>query len=315
MTQRLPRVAVAVGLVALVVLAGCAGAGGGADGTTGGDGAQASAGDRPTAAEEATTAGSGGDSPPGAALQGAALQERQRVRTGEATVRVEEFDRAVTNLTAATDRLGGFVADTGRDRHRHENESWHTGRLVLRVPAGNYSALQERVAAEGTVLHSASEVDDVTGDIVDLQARLDNLRAQRDRLRDLYDRANGTEDVLAVGQRLSGTQEEIERLEGRLASLQDRVAYSTLAVDLREPEPDGEATDAADRPDWAQTGVVAAFLDSTAGVVTTLRLLVVAVAYLLPYALVFGTPLVAVVAWRRRRSGSASSGEPAPESE
>lgn len=312
MTGPTRRALLAVALVAMLVLAGCSGGGDAAPA-----GQEATAGDPPAEAESGGdgggrdgAGGDGGGAADGTADGRADGQQRHRVRTGEATVRVEAFDGATDDLAATTRRLGGFVADSERRRHRSDDATWLTGRLVLRVPAGNFSALRAGVAAEGTVLHSSSSVEDVTGQVVDLQARLSNLRAQRDRLRGLYEEANETEDVLAVGRRLSDTQAEIERLEGELAALEDRVAYSTLTVELREPEPDAENGPAA-ADAWYETDALDALVDSAAGVVTTLRMLVVAGAYLLPYLAVFGAPVLAVVAWRRRRGGPTDAGSAA----
>ena len=53
----------------------------------------------------------------------------------------------------------------------------------------------------------------MSGQLVDIEARLESLRAERDQLRTLYRQANATDDVLAVQRELSDVQREIERLE------------------------------------------------------------------------------------------------------
>lgn len=123
---------------------------------------------------------------------------------------------------------------------------------------------------------------------------------QRERLRGLYANASDTEATLKVQKRLSATQSQIERLQGQLNSLRGQVAYSTITVELSEPAP--EPT----RETWYDTGVLDAFLSSIDGVITTLRAMVVALAYLGPYLLVFGLPLVTIgyAGYRRRADGS-----------
>lgn len=314
MTDSLRRAAVAVAVAAALVLAGCTGGGGGQDAGAPQDvgGAEATT----TVVQETRTQTAGGDDGGDAGFGSAdggdfgdvrsLPDERIRIRTGEVSLEVETFGPAVENLTGATRRYGGFVSDTDRERHRDANRTWTTGRVVLRVPRENFSALLSAATAEGTVLSVGTDTQDVTEQVVDLQARLENLRAQRDRLRELYDRANETEDVLRVGRRLSDVQSEIERIEGRLQVLEDRVAYSTLTVRVREPRPE-PASEPRAEPAWYDTGVMAAFLASVDGVVLALRALVVGVAYLLPYLLVFGLPLLggALVVRRHRtkRSG------------
>ena len=299
--SRVARTAV-VGLVLAIVLAGCA-AGGGGDSVadpqlSGGDGGSGG-GDagRPVEAGPSPT-----PAPRAEAVDQASFESRQVIQTGRVSLEVDDFDAARRNLSAAVSDLDGFVSDSNRQRHRLGNETYVTGRLVLRVPQSEFSRAMTRVEAEGTVLESSTSSQDVTDQLVDIEARLGNLRAQRDQLRELYRRANDTEDVLAVQSRLSDVQTEIERLEARQTSLQRRVALSTITVELAEPRPE------PDRPvpdRWYDVGVVAAFLESVNGVVTAVRAIVVAVAYALPYALAFGGPLAAgyAVLWWRRRAG------------
>jgi hypothetical protein len=213
---------------------------------------------------------------------------RALVRTGSATLNVSSYDAARATLTEAVAVHGGFVAESTERTHDVGDESFTTGTVVFRVPAGNFSAFLDRVRAEGEVRSSTSSTEDVTDRVVDLRARLANERAQRERLRALYGNASDTEDVLAVGEDLSAVQAKVERLEARLRALEGRVALSTVTVDLREPRPDPETGPTAA---WYDTPVVAAFADSVGGVAALLRAAVVGLAYALPYLLVVGLPL------------------------
>lgn len=292
MSQR--RTLILVIVVLLVALAGCNGA---ANGGESADLSAQSGGGAATAAEAESGSGSGGSNGDGSAQ--ANVQSRQLIKTGTVGVEVDSFDASTANLTAAVEGYGGFVSDSTQERHRVGNETYTTGRLVLRVPADDFDALVEDAKAEGDVQVVKTNTEDVTDRLVDLEARLENLRAQRDQLRDLYARANTTEDVLAVQRELSDVQGEIERLEAQKQSLEDRVAYSTLTVRLNEPRPTPNRV-APDR--WYDTPVVSAFLQSVDGVVVVARALVVGVAYALPYVIAFVLPLVVLagLAWRFR---------------
>jgi TolA-binding protein len=124
-------------------------------------------------------------------------------------------------------------------------------------------------------------------------------KPRRSRRRGCHANASDTEATLAVQQRLSTVQSRIERLEGQLQSLRGQIAYSTITVDLEEAIPEQESEQ------WYDVGVFGAFVSSVGGVVTALRALVVALAYLGPYLLVFGLPLsvVGYAAYRRRGEG------------
>mgnify|MGYP002277365581 CR=1 FL=1 len=278
-------------LVALVLLAGCNGAAGGADAGGGGDSAGLTDASmvEEQAADAAANGGDGGDG--GGADDGAAAAATGRsiIRTGTVELRVDDYERSRSNLTALVASQGGYVGESAQQVRGDDDATWTEGRMVLRVPAENFSTTMTAIEREGTVRASRTSTQDVTEQVVDLEARLGNLRAERERLRTLYAEANDTEDVLAVERRLSEVQTEIERTEAELQNIQRRVAYSTITVELAEPRPDRPAPDR-----WYDTPVVAAFLESVEGVGVVLRATVVAAAFAAPYLLVFLTPFAVV---------------------
>ncbi|MFB6108903.1 MAG: DUF4349 domain-containing protein [Haloplanus sp.] len=288
-------------LVLAVLLAGCSGAAGGGGSASSADGGvDVSAGQStevkmtrtpmatgaPAADSGGAGGGEGGSSGSGGTDATAAARSRAIVRTGQVRLRVDDFESSRSNLTSAVESRGGYVGDSVQQVHERNDETWTTGRVVLRVPADQYGATMHDIEREGTVVESQTSTKDVTDQIVDLQARLKNLRAERDRLRTLYEEANDTETVLKVERRLSDVQTEIERTEARLQNIQHRVAYSTITVELMERPPDRPVPD-----QWYDTPVVQAFLASVDGVQVVGRALVVAAAYAAPYLLAFLTPL------------------------
>ncbi|WP_313693952.1 DUF4349 domain-containing protein [Halorarum halobium] len=279
----------AVVCVLAVVLAGCSGAGSGDAGM----GPQAGG---TTGAPESTPAsdgGSGGEAEDAGAGVQANIQNREIIYTAEVTLRVDDYGTARERLTGAVQERGGYVGDASREVRGSGNDTYTVGTVTLRVPSGNYSGAMAAVNGTGTVLRSTEDTNDVTNRIVDLEARLESLRAERDRLRELYERANDTEDVLAVQRELSDVQTEIERTEAQLQSLERQVAYSTITVRLEEPRPDPQPLE---RTEFHETPLLQAFLASVNGVVVLVRSLVVFSAYALPYAMLVGIPAVAVVA-------------------
>lgn len=288
-----------VAVIGLVLLAGCSGFGLG-DQVSGGDGG-GGAPPRDLDEQAGANGGAGGaafDTAPATVDETALQTNRAIIRTGRVAIEVESFETARGKAVAATRAQGGFVSGSSRNVHTRGNASWTTGQLVLRVPSGNFSDLKTAVEGVGEVQHSETNRTDVTEQLVDLDARLRNLRAERDRLRQLYEQANETEDVLAVGKRLSDVQGEIERLEAKKRSLENRVAFSTLTVELSEPRP---GPDVIETDQWYEVGIVSAFVSSVDGVVVTLRALAVGLAYALPFVFVFGVPLAGVgyFIWRR----------------
>ena len=266
MDNRLKLLAVSL----LVVLAGCTG--GAANG--GGDGGESVSLTADTSAE--AEAGDAGDGH--AALS--QIQQRAIIKNGRIVLTVEEFNTSRDDVEATAESYGGYVGDSTERVNRRSGGTYRSGEMVVRVPSENFSAFVEETKTLGEVEHVETNTEDVTDQLVDIEARLSNLRAQRDRLRELYEDANTTEDVLAVERRLTEVQTEIERLEARQASLEERAALSTVRISLSE-RPPGPAQ-------WYDTPVLEAFSESVNGVFVTLRAVAVAFAYALPYIVVFG---------------------------
>jgi len=226
--------------------------------------------------------------------------QRAVIKEGNVTLEVSNFSTARGDIEALAAEQGGYVSDSSLDRHERHNQTWHTGRLVLRVPADNFSATRAGVERQGTVERVDVRTRDVTDQLVDINARLENLERERDRLREFMDEANDTESLLAVEQRLSTVQGEIERLEAQRRSLLDRVAYSTLVVDLHEPRPEP-----SDDEDGGRS-LVGVFVGSVTDVAAAGQWLLYAVVALVPWAVAFGLPVGLVAVLVRRRGLSLS---------
>lgn len=138
---------------------------------------------------------------------------------------VLDIDAAIDNVEALTDELGGYV------------RAVHNDRITVRVPADRYPQAIDRVEALGQISERKVETLDVTEDYVDLQARLENARRTRDRLLTLLDKADSVEATIQVEKELNRINEEIERLEGKLHVLQNRIAYSTITVEFQRVAP------------------------------------------------------------------------------
>ncbi|KTG30826.1 DUF4349 domain-containing protein [Haloferax profundi] len=268
MDKRLKLLAVAL----LVVLAGCTGgsAGGGGD---------AASGESVTLSADAT-GGAEVEQADGGSDDVLQVQQRAVIKNGYVRLTVDEFNTSRAAVESTAESYGGFVSDSNERVNRRSGGTYRSGELVVRVPSDNFSAFIEETKTLGEVERVETNSEDVTDQLVDIEARLSNLRAQRDRLRTLYEQANTTDDVLAVERRLTEVQTEIERLEARQASLENRVALSTVRISLSE-EPPGPAQ-------WYDTPVLQAFSESVNGAFVALRAVVVAFAYALPYIVVFG---------------------------
>jgi len=229
-TARRTRLAVAFAAL-LLVLAAC-GADAGTDQQVGTDLQGGGGGERAAVDGEAggqpDEGGSGvTDSDDFAARPFAAPIEQRIVKTGEVTLEVEQVGEALGRVRALAVELGGYVggsqAGTLDDR----------ASLTIRIPAASFDEAIARLhEMDAEVVAEATREQDVTGQVVDLEARIDNLRASETSYRELVARAERVEDILAVQSRLDEVRGQIEQLTAQLDALEGQAALSTLTITL-----------------------------------------------------------------------------------
>jgi hypothetical protein len=155
------------------------------------------------------------------------------IRTGTASVEVEELEPAIAAAQAMVVRLGGFVANSGIQLG---NAEYRQATLELKVPAARFDEVVRGLKPLGKVETVNVTAEDVGEEFVDVTARMGNARRLEARLVELLATRTGRlEDVLQVERELARVREEIERYEGRLRYLRSRVSISTLTLTLHEP--------------------------------------------------------------------------------
>ena len=167
--------------------------------------------------------------------------ERIIVRTVEATIVVTDVQGSMDLITAMARELGGWVVSTNRfEKHR--------GFISFRVPAEALDTTTARLREMAVeVKAEVSDSRDVTDEYFDLRARLDNQKATEEALLKLLGRAETVEAALKVQQTLTGVQEEVERLQGKIKLLEETSAFSLVSVNLELEPVDMAVEEIADK--------------------------------------------------------------------
>jgi hypothetical protein len=155
------------------------------------------------------------------------------MRTASLRMRVEKVAEAHDDVARIAREAKGYVADT--------TLSGETGpmsaSITIRVPAEGLDSVIDRIAALGKLLHKQISTQEVTEEYVDLGSRRRNLEREEERLLDLLQRAGKVKDLLEVEQTLARVRGQAETISGRMRYLENRVALSTVRVQLQGPEP------------------------------------------------------------------------------
>jgi hypothetical protein len=159
-----------------------------------------------------------------------AVDDARIVRTGTMQLEVADVNRSVAAARDAIRGLGGYV---GASTTSNEGDR-PLARITYRIPVDRWEeALAALRAIDGPstkVVVEQTEAVEVTGQIVDLEARIRNLRSSEVALQGIAAKAGKISDVLEVQAQLTTVRGEIEQLTAQVTELGNRADLATLTT-------------------------------------------------------------------------------------
>jgi Domain of unknown function (DUF4349) len=241
-----------------------------------------------------------GSTPSGITGQSAKIEE-----TGGITLVVPgaQIQPDLSRVAALAVASGGFVASTQTESAAPGTPA--QGTITLQVPEPDFNTVLAQVRGLGRVSSLTTSATDVTGQYVDLQARITALQDSRQQYLTIMAKATTIGGILAVQEQLQNLQSQLEQLQGQLQLLNNQTTYATLAVTLSQKA----VTPPPPRP---ESGLLKAWHAAVGGFVAGFEG-VVRVAGPLFFALLLLAAVVLVGRWAwkfRPRRSSASVAEP-----
>lgn len=202
--------------------------------------------------------------------------EQLIVTEAQIDLKVEDTDAALESTARMAREAQGYVVN---QRVWYDGER-QMGTIVVAVPAETFDgALEELREMAEQIFREEISGEDVTKEYYDLEGRLRNQELMRDRVRTLLEDAENVEEALEVSRELSVVEERIEELQGELEYLQNRIAFSTITVNVYPVVPPSSTAAA-----WFPREVVH-------GAVQTLMTILQALVNALIWAVIVLTPL------------------------
>jgi hypothetical protein len=153
------------------------------------------------------------------------------VRKGTLTLEANAIAPAVSSAASVVAAAGGFVSGS-----KETGASADASAVVdYRIPAPAWEATLARLRGLATVRDQDVVAEEVTGQVIDLGARIANLRATEAALQAIMAKATRIPDVLDVQKQLTATRGQIEQLTAQKSGLEDRAAFGSLTVTFRLP--------------------------------------------------------------------------------
>jgi hypothetical protein len=153
----------------------------------------------------------------------------------DASVKFKTGDIEETNdfINASIKKYDAFISKEEKFSYNHT-----VGYdLTIRVPSVKFDSLLEFILQNKCIKDLVTkniQVQDVTEEFIDVQARLKVKRESAQKLLDLLTRAKTVTEVLEINKQLTDIQADIESIEGRLKYLSDQISFSTINLSFYE---------------------------------------------------------------------------------
>ena len=163
---------------------------------------------------------------PGAASS--VLDSRKIIRNAYLRLEAQDVVSALNTATRLSEQVGGYVV-TAR--------TWRAGdlpyaTLSFAVPVDRFEEALSQTRTLGEVQDENVTSQDVTGQFVDLEARIGNLEATAERIRGFLDETKTVAEALNVNRELSTIESELEVLKGQRNTLSQQTSFSTVNIEF-----------------------------------------------------------------------------------
>lgn len=217
------------------------------------------------------------------------------------TMGSDDIAATVASITNEANRLGGGVAQADVNYGTGVDGGFAT--LVVKVPPDQVDRLLDGLNRTGQVRSIGQSAQDVTEQLIDLDVRIENARESVESVRRFMDQAVALTDLVTLEGELTRRLTELELLEAQQRNLSDRVALSTVTIEVFPSEQVPEIEQ--------DPGILDALQDGWNAFVAFLFGVVYVLAVLAPFLIVGGLAALAVRWFLRRRQRAATEATPA----
>ena len=152
------------------------------------------------------------------------------------------FDQAVAAVEAMVRECGGYIQNSSANGSTRYNDDGTTSVVdrcayyTIAVPQASFETVLTKTGGIGNVISQSRNAENVSSQYTDTEARLESLRVQEERLLAMMAETTDIESLIALEERLSAVNYEIESYQRTLNDWDRRIAYSSINITLQEVE-------------------------------------------------------------------------------
>lgn len=215
------------------------------------------------------------------------------------SIETMDFENSREALNDLIDKHKAFIENSNVGFRGYEySKNYRYADFSIRIPKDKLEAFKKDLDSIGYITDESTSKEDVSKFYRDTESRLNLVSSKEKRLLELLEKASEIEDIIAIESELTNTIAEKEMLERDLKSIDERIDYTILNLNLLEVR----SYSNIDRADSSLLlRLKNAFKDSFYSFALALQNFLVWLVYALPYIVILGLLAIVMVFLIRKR--------------
>ncbi|MDO5134055.1 MAG: DUF4349 domain-containing protein, partial [Eubacteriales bacterium] len=168
---------------------------------------------------------------------------RKIVYTGNISLQTLKYEESSAGIHAKINSYGGFIE--AEDTYNEDPYWYYSNRaeksrtkrnlnITARIPAENFEAFMKDLENDGQVTNTSVNARNISVQYATHDASKKALEIEQKRLLEMMEKAETVEDMIAVEQRLTQVERELNDEKTQLSAMDRDVGFSTVYISLQE---------------------------------------------------------------------------------
>lgn len=158
--------------------------------------------------------------------------DKKIIKTATLKFEVKDFKNYTSIVYNTVKKFGGYIA---QEEQNLTDEKLETS-ISIKVPVDQFESIMNQLpAGDAKVIERKITTDDVTGEVIDIKARLEAKKQMREKYIDFLRQSKNMQEVLQVQAEINNLQESMESVAGRVNFLNHQSAMSIIQLTFFQP--------------------------------------------------------------------------------
>lgn len=190
---------------------------------------------------------------------------------------------------------------------RHKTASMHMYLSVM-VPAESYESFVNDVCDAGKVISRSMSAENITKTYSETKAYVDSLSTELEKLQSMMKQAESIEDMIAIEDKITDVETQLNWYKSDLANLETQIQYSTVNINISEVK---EYTPSTMATESFGERIIGAFREAWDNFGTFLQGVVLIIVYVLPFIILTAAVVaVVLVVIKKKKAANKKNKEP-----